>query len=181
MSLNNQNITGADEMMAKLKQAQQYILHDVPEVIGTEAVKHFKQSFENEGFTDSNLKKWDTRKTKRSGSTNSQKTLVKSGELENSIDYRVQGTTTIIYSDKLYAEIHNEGGVITVTPKMKKFFWAMCRQAKEAGDIDQANQYKYMALAKTITIVQRQFIGNSVVMNEKIVAKINLDLTRLLT
>lgn len=177
MSLNNQNIKGADEMIAKLKQAQQYILHDVPQVVGTEAVKHFKQSFQDEGFTDTNLVKWATRKTK---SNNSKKTLMKSNELVDSIDFRIQGTTIIIYSDKLYAQIHNEGGKIAVTPKMKKFFWAMSIQAKNAGDIDQANQYKYMALAKEITIVQRKFIGNSVVMNEKIVAKINRDLTRIL-
>lgn len=179
MGLNNQNITGADEMVAKLNAAKQYIAHDVPEVIGIEAVKHFKKSFEDSGFTDKSLKKWDTRKTKRMGSTNGQKTLVKSSELMDSIDYKVQGTTIIIYSDKLYAEIHNEGGTITVTPKMKKFFWANHYAAKQAGDLDMAEQYKFMALATQITIVQRKFIGNSEVLNNKIFDKIGRDLTRI--
>lgn len=180
MSLNNQNIIGADELAAKLKAAQNYIKNDVPEIIGIEAVKHFKKSFENEGFTDKNLTKWAARKTKRFGSTNSQKTLVKSSELVDSIEYTVQGTNIIIHTDKPYAQIHNEGGKIPVTPQMKKYFWAMNKTAKDMGDFDLAEQYKFMALAKEITIVQRQFIGNSEVMNNNIFAKIDKDLTKIL-
>lgn len=42
----------------KLKQLKQYIERDVPRIIGSEAVIHFKNSFQNEGFTDQNLQKW---------------------------------------------------------------------------------------------------------------------------
>ena len=38
-----------------------------------------------------------------------------------------------------YAAIHNEGGKITVTGKMKKFFWAKFKETGEVG-------WKYMAL-----------------------------------
>ncbi|MCX6210113.1 MAG: phage virion morphogenesis protein [Bacteroidetes bacterium] len=180
MSLNNQNITGADELVAKLRAAQEYVQKDVPEIIGIEAVKHFKKSFNDGGFTDTSLKKWTPRKTKRTGSTNGQKTLVKSSELMDSIDYRVQGNLVIIYSDKLYAQIHNEGGTVTITPQMKKFFWAKNYEAEKAGDFDLAEEYKFMALAKEIKIEQRMFIGNSEVMNTKILEKVNRDLTRIL-
>ena len=112
--MDNENIHGLDELNAKLEAAIEYFEKDVPVVIGVEAVKHFKQNFENEGF-DGN--KWAARKTIRTGSTNGQKILGKSGELSESIDYKIEGGTITIYSDKPYAEIHNEGGIITVTPK----------------------------------------------------------------
>lgn len=181
MGLNNQNISGADELLAKIKAAENYLQKNVGDVVGTEAVKHFKQSFQNEGFTDTSLQKWATRKTK---SRLSKKILTGQGSgdhLGDSIDYKVQGKTVIVYTDKVYAQIHNEGGKIMVTPKMKKYFWAMHKQAKDAGYTDEAEQYKYMALAKEITIVQRQYIGNSTVMNNKIIDKINRDLTKIFT
>ncbi|NLN73830.1 MAG: hypothetical protein GX140_06255 [Bacteroidales bacterium] len=50
-------------------------------------------------------------------------------ELFNSINYDVKGNTVIIRSDKEYSAIHNWGGTIhsqvPVTPKMRKFAWAM--------------------------------------------------------
>ena len=101
-------------------------------------------------------------------------------DLQTDLRFEVKGNTVTIYTDKVYAEIHNEGGTITVTPKMKKFFWFKNKEAKEAGDLDLAEQYKWMALAKKITIVQREFMGESDELNEKIVAKITRDLNRIL-
>lgn len=128
MPLYNQNIHGADNMLRKLKAAQQYLTGDVKEAIGVEAVNHFKSNFVNEGF-DGN--KWAPRKTKVKLN---KKTLTGQGSgdhLSDSIDYRVHGSTTIIYTDKPYDQIHNEGGTISVTATMKKFFWAKSIEAKE--------------------------------------------------
>ena len=177
MGLDNQNIRGADEMLKKLQEAKRYIKEDVPEIIGTEAVNHFKQNFHNEGFDN---KKWASRKSKRTGGTNGQKILTKSGELSESIDYRVEGNTIIIYSDKLYAQIHNEGGIIPVTAKMKGYFFAKAKELKEAGETDVAEMYIAMALSKEITIEQRQFMGESDVLMQKISARITKDLTNIL-
>lgn len=177
MALDNQNVHGADELIRKLNAAKQYIAQDVPEVIGTEAVKHFKSNFVNEGFDG---KKWAPRKTKV---RLNKKVLTGQGSgdhLSDSIDYKVKGNTITIYTDKVYGEIHNEGGTITVTPKMKRFFWAKSMEAKEGGDLDLAEQYKWMALSKKITIVQREFMGESSQLNDKIVNKITRDLTRIL-
>lgn len=178
--MDNQYVQGADALQRKLNLAKQYLQDDVKDVIGTEAVKQFKKNFEQEGFVDKNVSKWAGRKTKRSGSTNSQKVLSKSGELAESIDYRKEGEGVVVYTDKPYAEIHNEGGEITVTPQMKKYFWAMHRQAKDGGDLDMADQYKGMALAKKITMPKRQFIGESEVLTENITNKIVRDLTKIL-
>ena len=177
MGLDNNNIHGVDEMIAKIQAAQTYLSRDVNIVIGVEAVNHFKANFANEGF-DNN--KWAPRKTKF---PLAKKVLTGQGSgdhLGDSIDYKVQGVTTIIYTDKVYAQIHNEGGEITVTPKMKKFFWAKHHEAKANGEIELADQYKWMALSKTIHIIKREFMGESTILNDKIVDKITRDLTRIL-
>ena len=178
MSLDNEHVHGVDAMVAKLKAAQLYIREDVPEVIGTEAVKHFKQNFVDEGF-DGN--KWAGRKTKV---RLARKILTGQGSgdhLGDSIDYKVSGTTITIYTDKAHAQIHNEGGKIEVTDQMKKYFWAMSYQAKDAGDEEMQNQYKAMALSKEIVIKQRKFMDISEPLNNKIIAKIKRDLTNLLS
>lgn len=51
----------------KLERAKQYLQNDVPDIIGIEAVNHFKDSFQNEGFTDTSLEKWEP--VKRSDSS----------------------------------------------------------------------------------------------------------------
>ena len=59
-------------------------------------------------------------------------------------------------SSEPYTALHNEGGTITVTGKMKRFFWAKFKETGEVG-------WKYMALMKVgqvIKIPQRQFIGD---------------------
>lgn len=175
--MDNQYVQGADELQRKLNAATLYLQSDVKDVIGIEAVKQFKKNFQEEGFVDKSVSKWAARKTKRSGSTNSQKVLSKSGELADSIDYRTGTDGVTIFTDKPYAEIHNEGGEISVTPQMKKYFWAMHKQAKDAGDLDLADQYKGMALATKIVMPKRQFIGESEALNNNIINKIERDLT----
>lgn len=82
-------------------------------------------------------------------------------------------------SDSPYMGLHNQGGKIKITPRMRKFFWAMYYQ--NAGSITysikkrQANKtkrnralsakaefWRNMALSKkkTITIPQRKVIGD---------------------
>jgi len=174
--LNNKNVNGADELLAKLQAAKDYLINDVPEVIGTEAVKHFKANFVNEGFDEN---KWAPRRTKVKLN---KKILTGQGSgdhLSDSIDYKVEGNTITIYTDKLYAQIHNEGGEITVTPKMKKFFWAKSMEAKANGDPEAQEQYKWMALSKVIKIPKREFMGPSDQLNQQITDKITRDLNRI--
>lgn len=179
MAKDNQNIHGVDDMIAKLQAAKRYLQRDVYDVIGVEAVNHFKNNFQEEGFVDNSTNKWASRKSKRAGSTNGQKIMSKSQELADSITYEKKIPEVVIRTDKLYAEIHNEGGEITVTDKMRKFFWAKHKEYKDAGQVDLADQYKAFALAKKIVIPQRQFIGPSQTLNNNIVAKIKRDLERI--
>ena len=122
------------------------------------AENFFKETFMLGGFTDVAFEKWADRKTEMTGF----KTLQLTGALRDSVStfseqalYRV-----IVQTDMPYSEIHNEGGTINVkvTPKMRKYFWAMFKASGQ-------ERWKGMAMTKktqfTIRIPKRQFIGES--------------------
>lgn len=139
------------------------------------SVQFFKESFVVQGFTDSSLKKWNKARTPLAG----KRTLYKSGKLMHSIrKLEATDNRVVIIADSDYAEMHNEGGYITITPQMKKYFWAL--YYKEAGKGvkrssrgaiyqsvkvgKKASFCKAMALKKVgekIKIDQRQFMGES--------------------
>jgi phage gpG-like protein len=141
--------------------------NDIPRIVGREAVNFYKASFDNQGFTKKRKGKWkgriyDTKEQK------GKPILHGSGELEESIDYRIESGKVIIFSDKEYAEIMNEGGKIPVTDKMRKFMWAMYYETDDEF-------YKKFALTKkkTITIPKRQFMGFSDKLNSIIEKQID--------
>lgn len=175
--MDSEFVKGMDELSRRLQNATEYFMSDVPDVIGTEATVLFKKNFEDEGF---NGNKWAARKSLRPGGTNGQKVLSKSGELSESIDYKLQGNTVIIYSDKPYAQVHNEGGTIPVTKQMRKYFWAQHYMAAEARNEPLAEMYKHMALSKQIVIPKREYIGDSPELVENIANKIVRDLLKIL-
>lgn len=132
----------------------------------------FDQNFERKAFFD---KPWQQTKLHNpKGSL-----MMRTGALRRSLNYKVSNDSVSWSSSLPYASVHNEGGEITVTAKMKSFFWAM--HYKAAGAITEtkggkvsgskrnqnlsieAKQWKNLALMKIgakIKIEQRQFIGN---------------------
>lgn len=127
----------------------------------------------NENFRQSSFygKKWDARKkdykhnilNRRGGAG-----------LMGSINVKPSGNAVHVTSNLPYAAIHNEGGKITVTANMKKFFWAKHYEAKAGSEkfvrgkkkeqlSKEALYWRNMALMKigsVITIPQRQFVGD---------------------
>lgn len=109
----------------------------------------------------------------------SQKTLNrKADSIRQSIVSHIEGTTVIIASPLPYSQIHNQGGEITVTAKMKRFFWWMYYKHSGAVKILKSGQrsksrknlqlsheaelYRCLALKRVgdkIIIPQRQFVG----------------------
>lgn len=81
--------------------------------------------------------------------------LNNTGTLRRSVKATISGNTLVFTSSTPYSAIHNEGGKITVTKKMKGYFWKMYKKTKQ-------DRYKAMALMKVgskIKIPQRQFLG----------------------
>jgi phage gpG-like protein len=104
------------DFIEKIKKMQHFLNTQVFEVVGNEAVSHYKKSFQNEGFTDRNLKKWKEVKRRINPRNPAAAAATRpiltgrSGELGDSIKWRRGGgRRVIISSDKVYARVHNEG------------------------------------------------------------------------
>lgn len=129
----------------ELRKVVRRILGDIRVELGDE----FDQNFERQGFF---AEKWQRRKSPIRGDGH---ILVASGDLRKSIRSRSDESSITFYSDLAYAGIHNEGGEIKVTARMKRFFWHKYYETKDEF-------WKAMALmkvGKTIKIPRRQFLG----------------------
>jgi phage gpG-like protein len=146
------------------------ILKDIKVELGDE----FDKNFERQGFFS---EKWPRRKSPlRPGGH----ILVDTGALRRSVKSRVSGQSITFYSDLPYASIHNDGGEIKVTAKMKRYFWRRYYEAqgsfgrKKNGEkrntkknrqlTSEAEFWQMMALmkvGKTIKIPRRRFLGAS--------------------
>lgn len=129
----------------ELRKVGRRILSDIRVELGDE----FDQNFERQGFF---AEKWQRRKSPIRGDGH---ILVASGDLRKSIRSRSDESSITFYSDLAYAGIHNEGGEIKVTARMKRFFWHKYYETKDEF-------WKAMALmkeGKTIKIPRRQFLG----------------------
>lgn len=118
---------------------------------------------------------WPAAKSPKKGG---QKLLYKSNDLQGGFMSSNNGADIKVTNSTDYADIHNSGGDIPVTMKMKKFFWAMHYKASggksktakgNAANTKQnralsaeAEYWKNMALMKVgsiIRIPKRQFLG----------------------
>lgn len=140
--------------------------------LAVELADEFDRNFERKAFF---TEKWPSTKINNARGS----VMNRSGNLRRSIKYSVRDGM-ILYSSSLpYASIHNEGGEITVTAQMKKYFWAMYYKAagaittkKDGGESgSQKNQkltaeaakWRGMALMKIgqkIKVEKRQMVGD---------------------
>lgn len=146
------------------------ILKDIRVEMGDE----FDRNFDRQAFFS---EAWQRRKSPIRPGRN---ILVDTGQLRRSITSRTTDTSITFYTDLPYAEIHNEGGEITVTARMKRYFWAKWYEAtgsfgrrkdgRKRDDkrtrqlTDEAEFWRYMALKKvgsTIVMPRRRFLGTS--------------------
>lgn len=111
----------------KMKKVQEWVSgEDIKDILGTESVNHFKESFEHEGFKDdTNIKKWPEVKRRDSesawyghsgqtGKFSQARTLAKiltgeTGELKNAISYVKIENGVRVSNPKPYAKVHQEG------------------------------------------------------------------------
>ncbi|MBO6217015.1 MAG: phage virion morphogenesis protein [Prevotella sp.] len=90
----------------------QKIIKNILRDIQVEMTDEFDQNFERQAFFS---QAWQRRKspTRPRGHI-----LVDTGQLRRSIKSRTTDNSVIFYTDLPYAEIHNDGGEIVVTPRM---------------------------------------------------------------
>lgn len=146
------------------------ILRDIQVELGDE----FDQNFERQAFFS---QAWARRKspTRPGGHI-----LVDTGGLRRSVRSEIRENSIVFCSEHPAAAIHNEGGEIKVTTRMKRYFWhkyysatgsfgrrkdGSLRQNKKNSQLSsEADFWKAMALMKVgsaIKIPQRKFLGTS--------------------
>lgn len=106
--------------------------------------------------------------------------MIDTGRLRRSVSSRTTENSITFYTDLSYAAIHNDGGEIRVTKKMKRYFWHKYYEAtgsfgrRKNGEkrkdkrtvqlTGEAEFWKFMALKKEgsmIKIPRRRFLGVS--------------------
>lgn len=157
-----------------MKSETQRILGRILNDIRVELTDEFDQNFERQSFFS---EAWQRRKspTRPGGHI-----LIETGQLRKSIQSRTTENSIIFYTTEPQAAIHNEGGEIIVTKKMKRYFWHKYYETtgsfgrKKDGSLrkdkrtvqltEEAEFWKFMALKKagtTIKIPRRRFLGIS--------------------
>jgi len=141
---------------------------DIARIIATEALEHFNDSFQNQGFTDKTLDPWQKR-SQPAPRNEGRNLLTDTGALQNSLTITSQtfDNVSVTAVGVPYAAAHNYGTTITVTvtEEMRRYFWYMWYKTSD-------DAYKWMALTTKsrfeIEIPQRQFMGYSKVMMDRI-------------
>jgi phage gpG-like protein len=131
------------KLRAKADEITTFVERDVPDIIGVEAVNHFRESFDSQAFAGGGSP-WPEVERRKPASPwygfsagapknfSQTRTTAKilhgeTGELRNAFSYRREPGRVVIINDKPYAAIHNFGGagkVFGKTPfvmKQRKF------------------------------------------------------------
>ena len=150
----------ARKLLKQQKQLQKALKKFVP-VMGNEAVKHFKKSFKDGGFTDNTLERWKPRK-RSDRSRRSRAILVKSGDLKRSIRVNKRTFNSVTIGSKTagdYGEVHNDGlrGVQNVG--------SHTRRTKKGVQ-------KVKAFSRNVNLPKRQFIGDSKQLTKQVKNKV---------
>lgn len=140
---------------------------DIKDILGVEAVNHFKESFVNEGFTDETLQKWPEVERRQpespwfghsgqTGKFSQSRTMAKiltgeTKELQSSISYVKTSEGARVTNAAPYAAVHQFG-----------------MQAKVYG-------------GKSFAMKRRPFVGKSMVLKQNIEDKITSEITNILT
>ena len=133
-------------------------LKTAPTLIGNVALNFYQDSWNRQGFLDRRVEKWKPRAVsdKRRGS---RKLLVKTGKLRRSLRMKTSGYRIQIYTDIPYAQIHNEGGRITGTVRV--------RQHTRRTRSGRVTVRKHTRRVNT-RIPKRQFMGPSQTLDKRI-------------
>lgn len=152
----------------------QRIIRAILNDVRVELSDEFDRNFERQGFFN---EAWQRRSspTRPGGSI-----LIDTGKLRQSISSRSTDSSITFFSDLPYASIHNDGGEIKVTARMKRYFWhkyyaatgsfGRKKNGERRGDkrtvqlSTEAEFWKHLALMKegrSIRIPRRRFLGAS--------------------
>lgn len=139
---------------------------DIKDMAGVEAVNHFKESFDNEGFTDETLEKWQEveRRKPASGWYGHSGQIGKFSESRTSA--KILSGETGELKDSIYYE-HTEKGVRITSPTAY-------------GRVHQFGQQARIYGKKLFQMIARPFMGKSMMLKRNIEDKIRRELVKIL-
>ena len=199
----------ARQVEHKRKEFDDMMRRSMPVIAGRMAKDHFQDNFRKGGFVNGGLRPWPKAKRLSSGGTDAASQygtlLLGRNHLFNSIKYIPSDYRVRVASEVVYAPVHNWGGSVsvTVTDRMRRFAWAKFYKASgkarkaatrqkngRKGAVvgqapnPQASFWKNLALTKkkklNIRIPQRQFLGESKELTEKINERIGKEIRNIL-
>lgn len=178
------------ELNGKQKEIQEYARTTFPRKASKVAVDHFKENFTKGGFVNGGTTKWKEakRQRKKTKYTNSQYKTLLSGRnnLYQSIRGTVEDGKAVILTDVEYAAIHNYGGEITHPISRKQRVKAYETHIRKTGTKHREKNSMWRGLALTrktsyvIKMPQRQFIGHSQELNEKLRKTVEDDILKII-
>lgn len=148
-----------------------YIRSDAPRIVGKMGVDHFKENFDKEGFVNNGLHPWPARKVE----TGRKILTGESRELQDSIDYKADLGKTSWGTDVVYGPVHNRGGrtkAHVIKPRSRKALKFMTKNG---------NLVRRRVNHPGSTIPQRQFIGHSKELIDKLGQRIERDIANILS
>lgn len=158
------------QLAAHQREIENAMKRTLPVKIGRIAADHFHENFHKGGFVNGGLHPWQPTKRQLSGSkkatANYGPLLSGRKHLYGSIKYIPGEYRVTVRSDLIYAAIHNWGGTIT----------------QQRGGKKKGKGKKSLALPKRVTIVipQRQFLGESQELNQKINETIDKEISKII-
>lgn len=125
-----------------------------------------QKAFKQGGYTDKRLVKWKARKLQDKNGKQSRAVLIKTGRLVRSIRANAKGATVEISTSVPYARIHNEGGNVTGTVRVRKHQrrGRRSKKGKSKRIVVRAHSRRV-----NFNIPKRQFMGMSKQVNEQII------------
>lgn len=162
----NENLTGPSE--ALISAFQKFVQEDALRIVETEALNHFQNSFVYQGFTNKSLVKWPARKIpKRKGKPITGKTLEK-WKAKNEGRALLISHASDTKGTHLANSITSELAPGKVTIVVDKPYAQVHNDGLRAGR------------PPGFTMPQRQFIGPSEKLGEKIQAKFEKEIDKLI-
>ncbi len=140
------------------------LVRELPGLVGAVVLNSVDNNFRSESFFG---QAWAPRKVQKGNEGRA--ILVQTGRLRRSFRLETSGLTVTIFTDAPYAQIHNEGGVITGTANVAEY----TRNQYEMNEVSKPGSRKEKWKKETVgtgtvrahtrsinlTIEQRQFMG----------------------
>lgn len=158
-----------DSIISVRAQKLRQELQTLPREVRNLGLQFFKSRFRAQGWYDQAFLPWKKRKKGKRGSEG-RAILVQTGRLRNSIRGVVSGSDITFGTDVPYAAVHNNGGVINRHARSETFVRKRITRGKRKGQFKKGKTEGrgLTYSAATVTMPQRQFIGESAHLNRLI-------------